>query len=213
MLRPLLGGASAGPILSHGRILLRPPQGRDFAAWAELRAASRLFLEPWEPSWPADALTRGAYRWRLRHYKRDQREGWGYSFFVLRQSDKALLGGISLSNLRRGVAQAGSLGYWIGAEHARRGYMSEALFALLDFSFGPLGLHRVEAACLPHNAASRRLLLKLGFEEEGLARGYLRIAGRWQDHVLYGLLAEDFAARRQQLLEKARTGAEEGNEP
>lgn len=203
MLRPLLGGGAAGPVLSEERVLLRPPQGRDFAVWAALRAESRDFLEPWEPSWPADALSRSAYRWRLRHYERDQREGWGYSFFILRRADKQLLGGISLSNLRRGVAQAGSLGYWIGAPYARQGYMSEALAALLDFAYGPLGLHRVEAACLPHNAASRRLLLKLGFEEEGLARGYLRIAGRWQDHVLYGLLAEDFAARRRQTPERA----------
>lgn len=202
MLRPLLGGVAPGPLLSHKRVLLRPPQLRDFAAWAALRAESREFLEPWEPSWPADALTRSSFRWRLRHYERDQREGCGYSFFVLRREDSALLGGISLGNLRRGVAQAGSLGYWIGGPHARQGYMSEALVALLDFAFGPLGLHRVEAACLPHNAASRGLLQKLGFVEEGLARGYLRIAGRWQDHVLHGLLADDFAVRRRQLAER-----------
>lgn len=179
--------------------MLRPPQGRDYAAWAALRSESRAFLEPWEPTWAPDALSRNAYRWRLRHYERDQREGWGYTLFIMRRDSGDLLGGISLGNLRRGVAQTASLGYWMGAPHAGQGYMSEALFALLDFAFGPLGLHRVEAACLPHNAASRRLLQKLGFSEEGLARGYLRIAGRWQDHVLYGQLADDFAQQRQRL--------------
>lgn len=201
MLRPLLRVGAAGPILTHQRVLLRPPQARDYDAWASLRERSRAFLEPWEPAWPADALSRRAWRWRLRHYERDQREGWGYTLFIFRRDDRELLGGITLGNLRRGVAQTGSLGYWMGEPHAGRGYMSEALFALLDFAFGPLGLHRAEAACLPHNVASRALLLKLGFREEGMARGYLRIAGRWQDHVLYGLLAEEFAASRRRLLE------------
>lgn len=201
MLRPLLLGGAAGPVLTHKRVRLRPPHARDYDAWASLRERSRAFLEPWEPTWPADALSRRAWRWRLRHYERDQREGWGYTLFILRRDDRELLGGITLGNLRRGVAQTGSLGYWMGEPHAGQGYMSEALFALLDFAFGPLGLHRAEAACLPHNAASRALLMKLGFREEGMARGYLRIAGRWQDHVLYGLIAEEFAARRRRLLE------------
>jgi len=200
MLRPLIGsGGAAGPILSHRRVLLRPPLSRDYHAWARLRQQSRAFLEPWEPTWPPDSLSRSAYRSRLRHYERDQREGWGYTLFVLRRDDQELLGGITLGNLRRGVAQCCSLGYWMGEPHARQGYMSEALFATLDFAFGTLGLHRAEAACLPHNAASRGLLEKLGFREEGLARGYLRIAGRWQDHVLYAQLAEEFQERRGEL--------------
>lgn len=200
MFRPLIGsGGPAGPLLSHGRVRLRPPLSRDYRAWARLREQSRAFLEPWEPTWGPDALSRSAYRWRLRHYERDQREGWGYSLFLLRASDQELLGGISIGNLRRGVAQCCSLGYWIGEPYARQGYMSEGLFAVLDFIFGPLGLHRAEAACLPRNTASRRLLEKLGFREEGLARGYLRIAGRWQDHVLYAQLAEEFQERRGEL--------------
>lgn len=202
MLRPLIGGGGpAGPLLSHRRVLLRPPLNRDYQAWARLRQESRAFLEPWEPTWSPDSLSRSAFRWRLRHYERDQREGWGYSLFILRARDQELLGGITLGNLRRGVAQCASLGYWMGAPFARQGYMSEALFALLDFTYGTLGLHRTEAACLPHNQASRRLLEKLGFREEGLAKGYLRIAGKWQDHVLYAQLAEEFLARRRELLE------------
>ena len=104
-----------------------------------------------------------------------------------------MLGGISLTNVRRGVAETCSFGYWIGERHARQGYMTEGLQLVLAFAFDALRLHRVEAACLPHNAPSRGLLLKSGFREEGYAREYLCIDGRWQDHVLFALLKEDWA--------------------
>jgi ribosomal-protein-alanine N-acetyltransferase len=119
------------------------------------------------------------------------RDDAGYSFLIFRRTDDVLIGGVTLSHLRRGVAQTASLGYWVGAAFARQGHMSEALGQLLPFAFDRLGLHRVEAACLPHNVASRGLLMKLGFREEGYAREYLKIDGVWQDHVLYGLLRAD----------------------
>ncbi|HEY5598974.1 MAG TPA: GNAT family protein, partial [Kiloniellales bacterium] len=168
-----------------------PPVQRDWREWAALRAESREFLVPWEPTWPYDALTRGAFRRRLKIYKSEARQGSSFSFLVFRRADDVLLGGVTLSNLRRGVAQAGSLGYWIGESYARQGYMTEALAAVLNFAFVRLGLHRVEAACLPDNLASRALLLKCGFAEEGYAREYLRINGRWQDHLLFAILRRD----------------------
>lgn len=177
--------------LERGRVYLRPPVQGDWREWAELRTESRDFLMPWEPTWSYDALTRSAFRRRLRAYRTESRQGTSFSFLVFRSSDHALLGGVTLSNLRRGVAQSVSLGYWIGARHSRQGYMTEALGAALHFAFENLGLHRVEAACLPHNAASKALLLKCGFHEEGYAREYLRIDGRWQDHILFGILRED----------------------
>src|SRR5262249_42213894 len=137
------------------RVFLRPPRNRDWRAWAELRAVSREFLMPWEPSWSVDALSRSAFRRRMRQTAIEWHADEGYGFLIFRQSDHALLGGINLSNVRRGVAQSASLGYWIGAPHARQGYMAEALNSLLPFVFERLGLNRVEAACLPHNAASR----------------------------------------------------------
>ena len=177
--------------LEAGRVYLRTPLPGDWKAWAELRAESREFLVPWEPTWPRDALTRQAYHRRLGYYAGEWRQGSGYPLFLLRQADDQLLGGISLLNVRRGVAQTASLGYWIGRPFARQGYMSEAISAVLDLAFGKLGLHRVEAACLPHNEPSRGLLLKSGFKEEGFAREYLRINGRWQDHVLFAILRDD----------------------
>jgi len=170
---------------------LRAPIMSDYPQWAELRAASRDFLTPWEPTWPADDLTRAAFRRRLRRYAEDQRADLAYAFLLFRSSDNVLLGGVTLANVRRGVAQAATLGYWMGAPYAHKGYMTAALRALLPFSFGALRLHRIEAACIPTNAASIRLLEKTGFRREGLARQYLCINGVWQDHLLFGRLRDD----------------------
>ncbi len=177
--------------LEVGRVYLRPPRMRDWRAWARLRERSRAFLAPWEPTWPENALTRAAFRRRLRQHGEEMQNGHGYSFLIFRKSDDALVGGISMTNLRRGVAQTASLGYWIGEPYARQGYMAEALIAVLGFAFDILHLHRVEAACLPGNTASQGLLRKVGFVEEGYARGYLRINGEWQDHVLFAILRDD----------------------
>ncbi len=114
-----------------------------------------------------------------------------YSFLIFRRVDDVLLGGITLSNLRRGVAQSATLGYWIGSPHGNQGYMTDSLASILEFAFSRIGLHRVEAACLPANEASRRLLLRSGFREEGYAREYLRISGRWQDHQLFAILRDN----------------------
>lgn len=179
------------PTIEGERVLLRVPQMADFAEWAQLREDSRGFLEPWEPIWPHDDLTRSAFRRRIRRYVEDVRSDQAYAFFVFRRSDQTLVGGLTLSNVRRGVAQAGSLGYWMGAPYAGQGYMTEAVRALVPFALRTLRLHRVEAACIPTNAASMRLLEKVGFRREGVAREYLCINGIWQDHLLYALMSSD----------------------
>jgi ribosomal-protein-alanine N-acetyltransferase len=166
-------------------VTLRLPQMTDFEDWAALREASRDFLVPWEPTWPIDDLTRGSFRRRLRRYIEDQRNDLAYPYFIFRNEDQKLVGGLTLTNIRRGVAQAGSLGYWMGAAYARQGYMSAAVRTLVPFAFSTLKLHRIEAACIPENAASVRLLEKTGFVREGYACEYLCINGIWQDHLLY----------------------------
>ena len=167
-------------------VVLRPPQMTDYSEWATLREQSRTFLTPWEPTWPADDLSRSAFRRRLRRYAEDWRTDQGYAFLVIRTEDDVLVGGLTLANIRRGVAQAGSIGYWMGLPFVRRGYMSAAVRAVIPFAFATLRLHRLEAACIPTNAASIRLLENSGFVREGYAREYLCINGIWQDHLLYG---------------------------
>jgi [ribosomal protein S5]-alanine N-acetyltransferase len=180
-----------GPVIDAERVTLRTPQMSDYPAWAELRAASRDFLTPWEPLWAADELSRSSFRRRVRHYLRDLREDMGYALFIFSTADDALVGGLTLCNVRRGVTQACTLGYWIGATYARQGYMTAAVRAVIPFVFDSLELHRLEAACLPSNIASIKLLERTGFGHEGLARRYLRINGVWQDHLLYALLDSD----------------------
>ncbi len=167
------------------RVTLRVPQTNDYEEWAALREASRAFLVPWEPTWPADDLTRPSFRRRLKRYAEDQRNDLAYPYFIFRNEDQKLVGGLTITNVRRGVAQAGSLGYWMGAAYARQGYMTAAVGGLVPFAFGTLKLHRLEAACIPENAASVRLLERTGFVREGYAREYLCINGMWQDHLLY----------------------------
>lgn len=179
------------PALRGKRIYLRPPAPGDWRPWAELRAESRAFLEPWEPTWPPDALSRLSFRRRVRLYQRDARADAAYAFFIFRRHDDELLGGITLSNVRRGVTQSASAGYWMGRRHARQGYMAAALSLTVEWTFAELGLHRLEAACLPENEPSSSLLLKCGFAEEGYARRYLRIAGVWRDHRLFAILDSD----------------------
>ena len=177
-------------------VFIRPPQDEDWAAWAELRNLSRDFLIPWEPTWPANSLTRNAYRRRLRHYAEEWQSGIGYAFFVFSRAEGALRGGVTLSNVRRGVAQTGTLGYWVGAPFARQGIMTEALGCVMEYAFGHLHLHRLEAACLPRNDGSKKVLLKNGFREEGFAPKYLKINGNWEDHVLFAVLADEVSRVR-----------------
>jgi [ribosomal protein S5]-alanine N-acetyltransferase len=182
--------ADPAPSVVGEGVILRPPQATDHAEWAALRELSRDFLTPWEPIWPADDLSRGAFRRRIRRYTEDLRTDQSYAFLIFRSNDGRMVGGLTLANVRRGVAQAGSLGYWMGFPYARQGYMTAAVRAVIPFAFSTLRLHRLEAACIPTNSASIRLLENTGFVREGYAREYLCINGIWQDHLLYGRLRD-----------------------
>lgn len=172
-------------------VTLLTPALANYAEWAALRAASRAFLTPWEPVWPGNDLTRAAYRRRIRRYHSEMRADDAYPFFIFRTDDGALVGGLTLSNIKRGMTQSTTMGYWMGERFANQGLMTEAVRAIVPFAFEGLRLHRIEAACLPANAASIRLLEKLGFQREGLARGLVCINGRWQDHLVFALLSDD----------------------
>ena len=186
-----LNRLEAAPRIDAELVYLRGPRMSDFAEWAELRDASREFLTPWEPVWPSDDLTKPAFRRRLRRYMQDVREERAYPFFIFRQSDEALVGGCTLSNIRRGVQQSSTLGYWVGQRFANQGYVTSAVRAVQHFVFKELKLWRLEAACLPENEPSKKVLRRCGFQEEGISRGYLRINGAWRDHLRFAKLASD----------------------
>lgn len=182
-------------LIATERLLLRPPQMADYESWASLRRESATFLKPWEPEWAVDHLSHRAFRTRVFWAERSVRAGEALPLFLIDQATGAVIGGVTLSNIRRDPAQAGTLGYWTGGRYARQGYMREALAALRDHAFGSMRLSRLEAACLPENEASRKLLERVGFKYEGVAQAYLQIAGRWRNHVLYAALRIDRRGR------------------
>jgi len=180
-----------GPIIRGKNLTLRPFSLSDYSAWADLREKSRDHLVPWEPSWSTNELSLASFRRRVRHYKREAREDVGYAFAIVESANSELLGGITLSNLRRGVSQSASLGYWTGAPHMRKGVMTRAVSVLVPYVFHELGLHRLEAASMPSNSASIKVLERNGFVQEGFARRLLKINGVWEDHLLYSLLTDE----------------------
>lgn len=180
-----------GTVLRGASVFLKMPLATDYAEWSRLRAESRSFLQPWEPVWPRDDLTRMAYRRRLRRYHREIRADEGYALFAYEAVHGRLVGGLTLAHVKRGVTQSCSLGYWMGERFAGRGLMGEAVRTVVPFCFDVLGLNRIEAATLPHNERSIRLLKRVGFTEEGYARRFLCINGAWRDHVLFALVAGD----------------------
>lgn len=177
------------------RLTLRPPVLADFRAWSTLRETSAEFLVPWEPQWANDHLSRRGFANRVHWSQRSITQGSAVPLFLMRREDSVLLGAITLDNIRRGPAQAGTLGYWVGEAYARHGYMREALIGVVHHAFERLDLSRLEAACLPENKPSRLLLEKCGFKYEGVAQSYLQIDGRWRTHVLYAALRSDRRGR------------------
>ncbi|MEL6435577.1 MAG: GNAT family protein [Pseudomonadota bacterium] len=177
--------SSPDAVIDGKRIFLRHATANDYPEWATLRRESRSHLERWEPRWHEQDLTRPAYRARLRRYTREIDAGTARPFLVCRHGDDAILGGITIGNIRRGVAQSAQLGYWLGQRFAGHGFMSEAVGLACTFGFSSLGLHRIEAACLPDNARSIAVLRRNGFEQEGVLRSYLKINGDWRDHILF----------------------------
>lgn len=180
------------------RLHLRLARESDWAQWEEARSRSRAYLCPWEPTWAREALTFDHFAANIRRQTREWREGKGYAFSIFLKNEAEnsadsfrahrLIGGVTLSEVSRGIAQKATLGYWLDEPHAGQGLMTEAASLACRFAFDTLLLHRIEAACLPHNHASIRVLEKLGFDPEGRAKEYLRINGKWEDHLLWGLV-------------------------
>ncbi|MCB2128493.1 MAG: GNAT family N-acetyltransferase [Rhodobacteraceae bacterium] len=177
------------------RMTLRLPSHSDYQAWSSLRQQSRDFLLPWEPTWAPDHLSRKAFTNRVYWAQRANSGGTAMPLFMIRRGDGSVLGAVTVDNIRRGPAQAATIGYWIGAPYARQGYMTEALRAVIHHCFTALDLSRLESACLPENAASRGVLEKCGYKYEGVAQSYLQINGRWRNHVLYANLRHDRRGR------------------
>lgn len=184
------------PVLRGQRVELREPTLADFEQWSKLRRDSRAFLEPWEPRWADDELARSGWRNRIRRYREEFAAGTAVPYLLFETGHGRLVGGITLGNIRYGVSQSAHVGYWMGERYAGQGYMQDAVRTLVSHAFGVMRLHRIEAACIPGNTRSIHVLEKVGFTREGLLRSYLRINGIWQDHYIYGLVADELIPAR-----------------
>lgn len=186
------------------RVLLRPLRPEDFDQWSEVRLRSGDWLTRWEPKplagYPDIARDRRSFTSRCSMRDREVQMGTGYGFGIF--VDGAFAGEINMSNVHRGPLQSAYVGYWIDRDQAGHGYMPESVVLVLQFAFEQLGLHRVQISIIPRNAASRRVVEKLGLRDEGTALRYLEINGVWEDHVRYAATAEDWAERRDELVER-----------
>ncbi len=193
--KPLASNNAMPPIKYEAeRLFIRPPCLDDWSQWATIRGRNQEFLKPFEPTWPDDCLEESFYERRLARQEKDWQEGRAYSFLIFKNDDNVLVGGVNINNVSRGAAQYATLGYWLDEGEQGQGYMEEALRLVIDFGFDELKLHRFNAGCLQDNERSVKLLLKLGFEEEGFAKKFVQIAGKWQDHRLFGLPVEHWRA-------------------
>jgi len=174
------------------KVILRPPQYSDWKAWADERKKNKLYLQPWEPLWSINELERSSFVKRVRMFERLSHNDQAYSFLIYKSDNEDFIGEVNISNVQRGIIQSCTIGYWIAKDCEGKGMMSESLELVKEFIFNELKLHRIEAACLPHNIPSLKLLLKNGFIKEGTARKLLKINDKWQDHTVLSFILDDF---------------------
>jgi ribosomal-protein-alanine N-acetyltransferase len=199
------------PSLLGAPVVLRPVKVRDARAWRDSRVRNASWLRPWEPTNPETPLYRssvGPYVTMARTMRREARQGLALPWVVMYGGE--FVGQLTVGSIMWGSARSGQVGYWIDEAAAGRGVIPTALAMAIDHCFFVVGLHRVEASIRPENVASRRVVEKLGFREEGLRRRYLHIDGAWRDHLCYALTAEDvhggLLARWRSVLSTSRSG-------
>lgn len=164
----------------------------DHEEWAHLRAVSRDNLQPWEPTWTDDVLSKSAFMKRVAFYETQINKGRGVYFLIKRKDDNKIVGGVSLRYIVGGNEQSCVIGYWCAVPYLRNGYVYEAVSATIDFVFKELKLNRIQASCMKNNQPSLNLLKKLGFEYEGTAKEYLKICGKWTDHEIFALVKSKY---------------------
>lgn len=181
-------------VLTTERVTIRLPRYSDVDRLVAFAVENRDHLAPWEPLRTDEYFTTSFWREEVESARRELLHGRGLRLIMLLHGDprERIIGRINYNNIVRGVFQACHLGYALGAAAQGLGLMAEALQATNAFVFDELGLHRIMANHMPRNTRSSRLLMRLGFVEEGLARDYLQIAGRWEDHVLTSLINENY---------------------
>ena len=176
------------------RLVLRPPRTNDVGELRRVLRKNHVHLKPWNPAPPPgedpNSITEVS-KTVLRN-RRDWKRGSGYVFMLApREAPTSFIGKIALNGIMRGAMHGAHLGYWMDEDVLGRGLVTEGIKAVLGFAFGPAELHRVQAAIMPKNLRSLRVIAKLGFRREGYAERYLQIAGVWEDHEIFAMTREE----------------------
>lgn len=174
--------------LEGKRVYLRSPEYRDWEKWSYTRRENMSHLKPWEPTWPSNDLERNSFLRRIKVYEKLISNDEAYPFLIFDIKTEELIGELNINNVQRGVLQSCSIGYWISRDKIGLGFMSESINLVKNFIFNELNLHRIEAACLESNVSSLNVLKNNDFHFEGIARKYLKINGKWQNHLIYSCL-------------------------
>lgn len=189
------------------KVLVRPIKESDLKSWQNVRGENQNYLQPYEPLWPSDCLTAEFFHSMYVQIAKDWNADRRYCFLIFTAKEDQenntphrkpadqytkLIGGVNINNVQRGVTQCASFGYWLAENAQGNGYMTDALRGLLKFSFTVLKLNRINISCMPHNTPSINIARRLGFDEEGFAKKYIKINGKWEDHVLFGLTRDDW---------------------
>ncbi len=169
---------------------LKPLRFRDRSQWNSVRAQNRDWLAPWEATIPRLSTEKApepsdlpSYFEMVRLINSEARQGRSYSFAIWHERN--LIGQISLGGVILGALRGGHIGYWIDKNYANRGFTTQSVMALTEYSFNALGLHRIEINLRPENLASRRVAEKSGYFFEGERKRYLHIDGNWRDHLVF----------------------------
>ncbi len=173
------------------KVFLKTPVKENWSEWAKLRQKSKNFLQPWEPKWPKNFLTQESFSIFINMVEIALRNKTAYNFFIFNKKNNHLMGGISLNVFKSEGYKSITIGYWMGQDYAGKGYMKDSLKVVCDFCFNDLNFYRIEAACLPKNITSKKVLLNAGFEIEGYAKKYLKINGSLEDHLLLAKIKKD----------------------
>ncbi|GMA52194.1 putative ribosomal-protein-alanine acetyltransferase [Alicyclobacillus contaminans] len=181
-------------ILYGANVYVRPFQPDDAEDLYQLRLRNRTFLQPWEPTQSDEQFTRAAQQEAITKALANWQAGTAYGFGIFLNNGGHLIGRVNLSNVVRGAWESCTIGYFLDQAMNGRGYMTEAVGLVVAGAFTQLGLHRVQAAVMPRNAASVRVVEKVGFRYEGLAEYYLKINGKWEDHNIYSMTVEHWNA-------------------
>ena len=183
----------AGPLrVRAGVVTLRPVRRRDGREWSALRLAERDYLEPWEPTVDGEWRTNNAaHAWPGLHTQLKRYARVGASLPAAIELDGRYAGQLTVGGIVRGALHSGWIGYWVGRRFVGGGVATAALALGLDHALGPGALHRVDATVRPENTASRVVLERCGFREEGLLRRYLHVDGAWRDHLLVARTREE----------------------